>query len=155
VQKRWLALGCLLAIGLFSVTAGLTLAQRGEGGTVERPVHNIRYEPASAPSAISEAQAIQAAKAQVSPAIASQAKQITARYVLFSNDDYHIRDAAGQSKLAFERIPAWVVTFEGVTFRTPGDVRMAGRTGKPRAHSEVNVVIDATTGKSMELFAYR
>ena len=148
-----IAVASLLAVVL---SARLALAQTGGGsGGVERPVAHIRYEPPTSAPKVGEEQAIQAAKDRMGPRYSRQATKITARYVLFSNDAHHETDAHGRSVLSWQRIPAWVVTFEGLNYQTPGQGYIAARGGPSRHNTEVNIVIDATTGAFIQGFTYR
>ena len=106
----------------------------------------IRCETPNVPPVITDAQAIQAARDR-KPRLADQATSIATRYVLFSDDQYFTTDATGQH-LAWQRVPAWVVTFTGVNLPSKG--------GDPDAvNHEVNIVIDARTGEYLQLFSYR
>jgi hypothetical protein len=107
----------------------------------------IRYETSNVSPVITGAQAIQAARDR-KPGLADQATSIATRYVLFSNDQYFTTDATGQKHLAWQRVPAWVVTFTGVNISSRG--------GDPDSvNHEANVVIDARTGEYLQLFSYR
>ena len=105
----------------------------------------IRYETPNIPSVITEARAIQAARDR-KPGLADQATLIATRYVLFSNDQYFTTDATGQKHYVWQQVPAWVVTFTGVTLSSRG---------ADSVNHEVNIVIDARTGEYLLLFSYR
>ena len=81
---------------------------------------------------------------------------------MFGDDDYPgtagtgpdrcstVIDADGKRHCSLARIPAWVVTFEGVNYPLAG----SDSAGPEYAH-EVHVVIDAQTGEDLELFSYQ
>ena len=107
----------------------------------------IGYETPNVAPAITEAQAIQAARDR-KPGLTDQAASIETRYVLFSDDGYFDKDAIGRQYRPWQKVPAWVVTFKGVILPSRG--------GDPdAANHEVNIVIDARTGEYMQLFSYR
>ncbi len=100
-----------------------------------------RYDLPSAPSAVSRAQAIQAAEDAV-PGLGQEAVQVVAQYVLFTDNGH-------------SRLPVWVVSFEGIL-----DSGVGGKWGvtdpKYTAYDhEANIVIDATTGQRLLEFLYR
>jgi hypothetical protein len=118
--------------------------QPGNDGPASLGIHY--GAPTTLPKVLQN-QAIQAARAWIGSALASQATQITAQYVLFSNDEYYSTDAQGQKHYFFQNVPAWVVSFEGL---------MLARHGRTvRYNHEENVVINAMTGEYMEAFSYR
>ncbi len=88
--------------------------------------------------------------------MAAQATQVAATYVLFSDDDYYTTSATGVKHFYFQNTPAWVVTFQGVSFPTHGPRGIGqGTVQVQRVNHEVNVVINAQTGERMEIFSYR
>lgn len=107
----------------------------------------MRYEqPTSAP-VVSQDQAVAAATAR-RPGLAELAAQIEARYVLFSDDEHCVSDTSGKMHLAFQRVPAWIITFKGL--------RVASRGPEPKAFfHEANVAINAQTGEYLETFWYQ
>lgn len=110
----------------------------------------IRFEQPTAPAAVQQSKAIAAAKVRLGEAVAAQASQVTARYVLYTDDEYYTEDAGGKKILKHFRVPAWVVTFHDVEYqvgRGPGREHLA--------NSEVHVVINANTGEAIGLFTYR
>jgi hypothetical protein len=110
----------------------------------------IRYETPTAASKITREQAIQAASAWLGSYWASHASQVSAQYVLFSDDEYTAIDAPGRQYLRFQRVPAWVVTFEGLSLPSRGPPT------QPAVYShEEHIVIDAETGIYMEAFSYQ
>jgi hypothetical protein len=117
----------------------------------------LHYDPPTGPPKITEEQAIEAAKAFVPLYIVPQATRIVARYVLFSDNVAHSTDADGQKHYLWQKMPSWVVTFEGVNFR-PLSSGPPPRPGEPprqtRYFHEVNVVVDANTGVAWRLFAH-
>jgi hypothetical protein len=110
----------------------------------------IRYGTPSKAPVITRDQAIATAKAALGDTLTGSATRIDTHYVLFSNDQYFSTDAAGTKHYAFQDIPAWVVTFEGVTVPWHGPL---GST--PGHNSEMNVAVDAQTGKSLDAYSYR
>ncbi|MEW5829857.1 MAG: hypothetical protein AB1846_13275 [Chloroflexota bacterium] len=108
----------------------------------------ISYEQPVTPPSISQIEAIKVAKRKLGY-VAKQADEILANYVLFSDDQYYSEDETGQKIYRFQNVPAWVITFRGVSYNIA-----RGRGGNP-TNTEVHVVIDATTGEYMELFTYR
>jgi hypothetical protein len=112
---------------------------------------------------ISAGEAVQIAiDTRVGPTVAAQATGVSRHFALFGDDDYpgapsggHSRcslvaDASSERHCSLARVPAWVVTFEGVNYPLSGP----SSAGTAFAH-EVHVVIDAQTGNDIELFAYR
>ena len=58
--------------------------------------------------------------------------------------------ADSERHCSLARIPAWVVTFEGVNYTLPG-----GDGAGPEYAHEVHVVVDAQTVEDLELFSYQ
>jgi hypothetical protein len=100
------------------------------------------------PQAVSRQQAENAAR-QVLPGVTSQASGVAEKFALFSDDQYAVvaPETGHIVSYHFQAVPAWVLTFTGVTLPNhgPGD----------NANHELNVVIDARTGQYLEMFSYR
>jgi len=110
----------------------------------------VHYGVAKSASKITCAQAIQTAKTWLGDQLAAQATQITAQYVAFTNDQYSSVDAQGHRHFPFQNTPAWVVSVEGLTLANHAPP------GKAIAyHHEMNIVVDALSGKYLMAFAYR
>lgn len=163
-MKRILVPILLIALGVVGTIWGMVTvnnriqAQAGCSGTSPKG-SAIHFEASTALGIpkITEAAALQLAKANA--AVPVNAAQITkAQYVLFSDDARGTADKIGDDdsvKLAYQNVPAWVVTFCGV--HVPIDVPFALRDKVPAdAHTnEWNVVINAETGEYMEEFSYQ
>lgn len=93
-----------------------------------------RYDTPVSPPMVTQGQAIVRARLRVG-ARATQVTAIFAHYVLYTN-------------VTYERLPVWVVTFEGIAQASHGR-------GPTRFHHELNVVIDARTGQDLEAFSQR
>jgi len=124
---------------------------------------SLHFDTPTTAAAITADQAIQlAVDRRVGQAVADQATGVATHFVLFSDDDYVGTDAQGHSLCSttidadhrphchLAKIPAWVVTLEGVNYPLPGS-----SDSTPRYAHEVHVVIDARTGNDLELFYYR
>lgn len=109
----------------------------------------VRYETATVPAKVTSDQAIAAAKSWLGAVLTSQATNISTQYVLFSDDQYYSTDTQGVKQFKFQRVPAWIVTFTGVTVSSRGPV------GQPtQFNHELHVVINAETGEYMESYSY-
>ena len=128
----------------------LAAAQGGSRGGVGPDSAGVRYETPQVAARITKAQAIQAAKDWLGPQLVSQATQIQAQHVQFSDDQYYREDTAGQKQYHFQKVSAWVVTFAGVSLPSHGK---RGSTVLP--NHEVNVVINADSGEYMEMYSYQ
>lgn len=131
-------------------------------GTIPPPASGLRYGPlpvgAAAPS-VTESQAIAIAKSNATVAIPDSA-QIVTNYVLFSDDDYYKtddkeNDPPAKRQYFYQNVPTWVVSFCGVNISTNGPAPTNGDSPAPTFARELNVYIDAQTGKLMESFTYR
>lgn len=116
-------------------------------------------KPAAAPT-ISKEQAFEKARTTVMPAILANStgmrdcrEEFAAAGALDANGDLgdKVPDInTDRCKKAFDNIPAWVITFQGLEIPfggVPGD--------KPSYNHEMNVVIDARTGEKIHYFTYR
>lgn len=106
----------------------------------------IRISPAPGVPKISEAGAIAAATAWA-PGLPDQATSVTAQFVLFSDDNNFRPLPGGGTEYLIQQLPAWLVTFQGLA--------MPPNIGKGPLNTELNVVIDASTGEFVEAFSYR
>lgn len=110
---------------------------------------------------INKAVAVELAKANAAVPVTA-ARATKAQYVLFSDDARGTADKIGDDdtvKLAYQNVPAWVVTFCGVHVPVfipfdVNDVRIKGLAAPPETH-EWNVVINAETGEYMEEFSFQ
>lgn len=93
-----------------------------------------RYDTPVSPPMVTQGQAIVRARLRVG-AMATHVAAVFAHYVLYTN-------------VTYERLPVWVVTFEGITQASHGR-------GPTRFHHELNVVIDARTGQDLDAFSER
>lgn len=110
----------------------------------------VHYGVAKSASKITCTQAIQTAKAWLGDQLAAEATQMTAQYVAFTSDQYSTVDAQGHRHFPFQNTPAWVVSVEGLTLENHAPP------GKAIAyHHEMNIVIDALSGKYLAAFSYR
>ena len=112
----------------------------------------IRYETPTTPPLIAQDTVLHSA-ATMMPAMASGATQTVSQYVLFSVDVYYRTDSAGQKHYVYQGVPAWVISFEGLTIQRHGCYTACS--SQKSGNHEMNVVIDATTGQEMETFSYR
>lgn len=110
----------------------------------------MRYGTPSRAPVITQDQAVAAAKAALGDTLTGSATRIDTHYVLFSNDQYFSTDASGIKHYVFQDIPAWIVTFEGVSVPWHGP-----RGSNPGHNSEMNVAVDAQTGESLDAYSYR
>ncbi len=120
------------------------------------PIHPLRHETLEAigirhgapgPTIrplLSKRRAIDIAKESIGPA---QASGIFAQFVLFSDDDFTGVDAQG-NYYSYLKVPAWVVTVEGLYLPSTGP-------GQPSYNTELNVVINDVTGEILEEFSYK
>lgn len=109
----------------------------------------VRYETATVPAKVTSDQAIAAASSWLGAVLTSQATQISTQYVLFSDDQYYSTDTQGVKQFKFQRVPAWVVTYTGVTLPSHGPVGQS-----TQFNHELHVVISAETGEYMESYSY-
>lgn len=105
--------------------------------------------PAVAPS-ISADKVIDLA-IQYAGELASNAKDASVQYVLFTDRNRGMPNADGSVKLEFENVPAWIVRFRGVPQPMFGG--FGSRVGVQA--EELNVVIDAETGAYVEMFSFK
>lgn len=110
-----------------------------------------RFETPITPSLVMQDRAIQAATSDIGQTMASQASRTVTQYVLFSDDNYYKQDpSTGQKTYFYQRLPVWIVTFEGL------NIPSQGRPDSPTTYNhEYNVVVDATTGQAIQEFTYR
>ena len=80
--------------------------------------------------------------------LASDARDASVQYVLFTDQYRGVLSTDGSLLLEFEDVPGWVVRFRGVPQPIFGGL---GATGGVQAQ-ELNVVIDANTGQYLEMF---
>lgn len=105
---------------------------------------HLQDPPAGMTPAVSRERAIALAAHNAPGYLSDPAIGVTARLVMFTDRVYY-------------HVPAWLVTFTGVTVYgsgggppPPGMIRPT-----PRPNHEVNVVIDARDGTQLEMFSYR
>ena len=106
-----------LFLDIIVVMAGLYVgsAQDGEPDDGFQPgFPGLRYNPPDRPAAISRDRAIQLAKERLGPEVAAQATAIIARHVLLSDSHAYRVDESGVKHYLWQKVPVWVVTFEGV-----------------------------------------
>jgi len=118
----------------------------------------MHYEPAPlVPALISIDQAIQIAKENASINVSSTSTLVKAQYVLFSDNSRGRAATIGDDDsiiLDYQNVPAWVVTFCGLSI---APITRAGGTHNLNmnyAH-EWNVAVNAQTGEYMEEFSFR
>ena len=65
--------------------------------------------------------------------------------------------ASWEGPLLYDRVLAWIVTLDGVCVPYHGPVSLSGEAAPrpPCAGTELNIVIDATTGEFIQSFSYR
>lgn len=97
------------------------------------------------PASITASTALDAARADTGPAISS-ATSATAFFTLFTNTMYTSRDSNGQMQPVFAQVPAWVITFTGISQASAASVTYS---------HELHVAINAVMGKYMEAYSYR
>jgi hypothetical protein len=124
--------------------AALPAAAHDQAG-VRLSAHNLAVNPMAA--RVSTDRAVQVARARVGAARAVQASAVSVTFGDFSDDMYVTTLADGRSAYVAQNRPAYIVTYQGVTVphRGPG----------PSSNHELNVVVDAATGKIIEVFSYR
>lgn len=112
----------------------------------------------SAPPKISETQAIEIATKNISVPLNSASPQVVAKYTLFTDDNRGTEKPDNEEvALAFQNVPAWVITFCGQVippFSGKHETKRADITPIPPS-TEWNVVINAETGEYMEEFSFR
>lgn len=110
------------------------------------------------PPKISQAAAIQLAQENAAIPLDNQQVKTVAQYVLFSDDARGTADKIGDDdsvKLAYQNVPAWVVTFCGVNVSPPIPFNLRNQPIAKAALHDWYVVINAETGEYMEEFAFR
>lgn len=137
----------IAVVALFALGSVLVAAQGGGRGP---EIAGVRYDTPTAPPRITREQAIQAAKDHLGSELTAQSTQIQTRHVLFSDDHYYTQDSAGQKHYHFQKVPAWIVTFEGLPLPSHGK-----RGSAVTFNHEAHVVINAETGEYMEMFSYQ
>ena len=132
---------------------------------------HVLYEPVPAGTTVdlSSDQALDAAKS-MAPGGYSRATAIELQLVLFTDTDARsVVPASGgdgvvsEGPLLYSRVPAWIVSIEGICVPYHGPVvgsdatpLPAGQVLRPTcAGSELNLVIDANSGEVIQAFSYQ
>ena len=101
--------------------------------------------PANAPSHIS-------ARAAVDSAREEGASEVTPTLAIFTGGGRSVPEGIPRHK----NLLAWILRYEGVCVPLFGGGPFTRRTDEPKcAGSEINVVVNATTGKVLQAFSYR
>ena len=152
--RRFVVASAVMLIALVGLTAALMPSAAPTPpapGNIDLQTHmGIRLAQAGSNAApkISMRQALELASTR-HPGLADKATSISAEYVLFSNDHHLVPDVQGDLEAVDQKIPVWIVTYQGVIVPTWGGT-------KPGiAGTELNVVIDAATGEEIGAFSYR
>jgi len=151
----------VVMLGVLTVAAG-TMLVSAQGGAPVVPDNSsadanpeamgIHYGVEPSSTGISKEQAIHVATDHVGH-MAAQASRISARHVLLTDDQRFTEDASGQKRYLVQHLPAWIVTFEGVTFQGRGHLRRAdGHTVPSQANHEVTVSVNSLTGEYIMLY---
>ena len=75
------------------------------------------------------------------------ANDVTVLVGSFADDEYSTTNASGASSLVADDLPAYVVTFSGMSFANPS--------GGAGVHTQESVVINATTGDVVEVYSFQ
>lgn len=123
---------------------------------VEIPEAAVTFErpPPGVSPGISAGTAVGRARAEF-PTETSAATSVVTAFGVFTDADYGSTTGDDISP-AFVDVPAWIVTFRGLELlpiMKPAEPEE--QQGTPVANTELNVVIDASTGDYMEAFTYR
>ncbi len=119
----------------------------GSDPAFERGLRNgrKRYMPPLTEPAISMEQALDEVGGRV-----SEATNITARYVRFSDDVMCRELASNDCRLLYQDMPAWVFTLEGL------NIPSRGPSGSPTVYAHgMHVVVDAETGEYVMSYMFR
>lgn len=76
----------------------------------------------------------------------------SARFGLYSNDDFGPVGASGIITPTFQDVQVWYVTFSGLSVPS---VRIGGVVGNGLNNREENVVVNASTGQVLDVFTYK
>lgn len=148
-KGRLLALAGVTVLGavLGMVVAGAGASPAGDDDRPTGPeVMGIRVPLAPGPPPTDEAFG-RASAAKLVPGYAPTAKEVSATYVLFSNDAYFAESPEGLRDYRLQNVPAWLVTYTGL------DLPLHGAPGM--VNHELNVVVDVRTGEAIWEFSYR
>lgn len=107
------------------------------------PVFKITATVTGAPSAISTAAAMTAARTLAGPSVAAQATSIRAQHVVFKDESLGPASGSGVS--------AWMVTYEGLTLYPSVPVGVVATPVAGMNHTEI---IDANTGEVIKGMEY-
>lgn len=111
------------------------------------PPDSITIASADGTPKITEAEALAAAREFALYGAADRATSVTAEFVLFSKDSsYEIRPD-GTRDYKYQDRPVWLITYKGVDIPSHG--------GAPWHNTELNVIVDAETGKALRGYSYR
>jgi hypothetical protein len=159
-----------LLIALILVAFGFVWTQRGDPSQANAATAtcsdaqpdelDIHYAapPAGVIPVITVEQAIESAKKYADFADFKRPVDINAQYVLFSDNVRGGATVAGDDDtvtLDFQNVPAWVITFCGLSIPAHGTERIAKAGHVLPNHTEWNVVVNAQTGAYMEEYTFR
>ena len=145
-------LAVLLAATLSSVLASSPggddeAARQAEWEARGPELMNIRLDPPDGEPAISEEEAMAAAR-EAAPGLEDRASSVKAEYVLMSKDDTFDMLPDGTREYVFQDRPVWIVTYSGL--------ELPSRSGYSTiVNTELHKVIDAQTGEALYSFSYR
>ena len=77
----------------------------------------------------------------------AEASNVTVLVGSFTDDEYATTDAAGVKELVADDLPAYVVTFSGLS--------IAAANGGPGRNTQESVVVDAASGEVVEVFSFQ
>ena len=170
VRRAAIGIGfALLAVGCARPASNSAAVAAGEPSSVgavspyEAPMSlpdlGIMFdEAAEEQPTVDASEAIQIAQKEFENFV-SEATSVATAFGLFTDTNYGPVDGEeGPVTPSFVKVPAWIVTFNGLKMEGAGGVPVDPKSPLPREsrpNTELNVVIDATTGEVIEAFTYR
>ena len=143
--------------------APLTIVQDGASVDPNHSLVGVQFDSQSgaatasgSPALIPASSALDEAKAATG-LLTNSATRATAFFTLFTDTMYATRDSTGQMQPQFVKVPAWVITFTGISRASDGPPPIGANTSAASVQysQELHVAINAVTGKYMEEYSYR
>ncbi|MFC4767871.1 hypothetical protein [Effusibacillus consociatus] len=163
-MKKTMVIG-ISTLGLLATVLGVTMVDttvnagvKTEQNLTKLEEMDMKLELSVSPAPIDEDAAIESAKATFGGLVVG-AKQVKVEYHMLTNKSFQLFSEEAIQKnpslktKGIDRLPVYIVTFKGVEIEQSGPKK---QTESPKGkHSELNVVVDATTGVALKAFSYR